>query len=117
MRILAALKFGTPVATIARQEGVTLRRMRMIVNALLAENASLEPASGFAQAEIRRLGAALEAALRTLGHGEAAAVDRVLRVVRELERYEDIGTESATDSGSRGARKRAKPETLGASSD
>jgi hypothetical protein len=84
LRILDALTRGAPLKAIADQEGVTFRRMRSIVNALLAENVGLEPASGFAQAQIRRLDAALAAALRTLGHGEPSAVERVVRVVARI---------------------------------
>jgi hypothetical protein len=113
MRILDALKRGAPMAAIADQEGLTLRRIRTIVNALLAENLGLEPASGFAQAQMRRLDAALRAALRALGHGEASSVERLLRVVREFERYSEIAEPSATERSPRRARENQKAETLG----
>ena len=117
LRILDALKNGAPLAAIARGEGVTNRRMRSIVNALLAENQDLKPASGFAQAQIRRLDKALEAALRTLGHGEASAVERVVRVVREFERYAEIAGAPATDLRPPRGGKGAKAETLAEAKD
>jgi hypothetical protein len=91
--------------------------MRAIVNALLAENQGLEPASGFVQAQMRRLDAALKAALRTLGHGEPSSVERLLRVVREIERYSETGNPSATEKIAAGRKISQKAETLAETKD
>jgi len=90
MRVLDALKSGASLSAIARQEGVSPRRMRDLVNALLATHEGLEPADGLTQIRSHRLDQALEAVIGEMRTGSSAAIGQLIRVLREFERNAEI---------------------------
>ena len=86
-RIVRMLTAGVSVAEIARREGVTQRRMRAIVQELLAERKPDATLSEFLALQVGRLGEALIVAHGAMSNGNMQAVDRVIKIVRELDRY------------------------------
>jgi hypothetical protein len=85
-RIVNLLNAGVSVAEIAQSQGVTHRRMRMIVAEILARRAPQPPAE-FLAVQISRLSEALLVSYGAMGGGNLEAVDRVVKIVRELDRY------------------------------
>jgi hypothetical protein len=96
MRVIDALKSGFSIAAIARQEGISDRRMREFVNALLASHPDLEPADGLTQIRSHRLDEALDAAFAEVRRGDRAAIGQLMRVLRECERKGEIGDRGRT---------------------
>ena len=94
MRILAALKRGASLTSIARQEGLSQRRLRDIVNALIAAREDLAPADGLAQLRAYHLNRTLDAAFDVVrsGSGSAAALGQILKILRDFERNPEIGS-------------------------
>ena len=103
LRVVDALERGASLAAMAQREGVTSRRMRDIVNALLATHQGLEPADGRTQMRERRLDQALDAAVSEMRSGSRTAIDQLIRLLREFDRNAEIGHLSRTE-------KRAKSE-------
>jgi hypothetical protein len=85
-RIVNLLNAGVSVAEIAQSEGVTHRRMRGIVEEILARRAPQPPAE-FLAVQVSRLSEALLVSYSAMGGGNLEAVDRVVKIVRELDRY------------------------------
>ena len=85
-RIVNLLNAGVSIAEIAQSEGVTHRRMRGIVEEILARRAPQPPAE-FLAVQVSRLNEALLVSYGAMGGGNLAAVDRVVKIVRELDRY------------------------------
>lgn len=85
-QIVNLLNAGVSVAEIAQSQGVTHRRMRMIVGEILARRAPQPPAE-FLAVQIGRLSEALLVSYSAMGGGNLEAVDRVVKIVRELDRY------------------------------
>src|SRR5271165_1581535 len=86
-RILRMLTAGASMAEIAMREGVTRRRMRAIVQEILSRPRPDETPSEFATLQVVRLNEALRASYSAMSGGNLRAVDRVVRIVRELDRY------------------------------
>jgi hypothetical protein len=89
-RIVGLLNRGASVPEIAASEGVTLKRMRNVVREILAERMPQPPAE-FLALQVNRLNEALLVSFTAM-HDSAEgtnfeAVDRVVRIVRELDRY------------------------------
>ena len=84
------------LSAIARQEGVSPRRMRNLVNALLATHEGLEPADGLTQIRSHRLNQALEAAIGQATSGRPAAIGHFIRVLHEFERNAEIDGRKTT---------------------
>ena len=100
-RIVGMLNRGVAVAEIADREGVSLKRMRNCVRELLARRAPQPPAE-FLAAQIGRLNEALLLSYSHM-HDERLgpnykAIDRVVRIVRELDRYHGFRPERAGDA-------------------
>jgi hypothetical protein len=85
-RIVNLLNAGVSVAEIAAREGVTHDRMRILVREILARRAPQPPAE-FLAVQISRLSEALLVSYSAMGGGNFQAVDRVVKIVRELDRY------------------------------
>ena len=89
-RIVALLNRGASVPEIAASEGLTLKRMRNVVREILSERMPQPPAE-FLALQVSRLNEALLvsfSAMRTAAEGtNFEAVDRVVKIVRELDRY------------------------------
>jgi DNA-binding CsgD family transcriptional regulator len=85
-RIVNLLNAGVSVAEIAQSEGVTDRNMRVTVREILARRAP-EPPAEFLAVQVSRLSEALLVSYSAMGGGNLEAVDRVVKIVRELDRY------------------------------
>ena len=89
-RIVGLLNRGVSVPEIAASEGLTLNRMRNVVRDILAERMPQPPAE-FLALQVSRLNEALLvsfSAMHTAAEGtNFEAVDRVVKIVRELDRY------------------------------
>jgi hypothetical protein len=84
------LNRGASVPEIAASEGLTLKRVRNVVREILSERMPQPPAE-FLALQVSRLNEALLVSFSAM-HTTAAgtnfeAVDRVVRIVRELDRY------------------------------
>ena len=89
-RIVGLLNRGASVPEIAASEGLTLKRMRNVVREILSERMPRPPAE-FLALQVSRLNEALLvsfSAMHTTAEGtNFEGVDRVVRIVRELDRY------------------------------
>jgi DNA-binding CsgD family transcriptional regulator len=89
-RVISLLNRGVSVPEIAAREGLSLKRMRNIVREILVERMPQPPAE-FLALQVSRLNEALlvsYSAMHTAAAGtNFEAVDRVVRIVRELDRY------------------------------
>ena len=84
--IIDLLNRGVSVAEIAARLGVTEKRMRAIVREILARRMP-EPPEEFVALQISRLNEALLVAYSAMSGQNLRAVDRVMKIVRELDRY------------------------------
>jgi hypothetical protein len=89
-RIVSLLNRGVSVAEIAAREGLSLSRMRRVVQAILAERLPQPPAE-FLALQVSRLNEALLVSYSAMHNSVTGtnfdAVDRVVKIVRELDRY------------------------------
>jgi hypothetical protein len=90
LQIIGLLNRGVSVAEIASRSGVSVQHMRKLVRKILAERAPQPPAEYLAL-QVSRLSEALLVSYSAM-HNSATgtnfeAVDRVVRIVRELDRY------------------------------
>ncbi len=90
VKLFTLLKSGMPIAEIALQEGISVRRARERVQEMLARR-EVDPPAGFAQLQIGRLNDALMVAYAAMMEGNMHALDRVLRIVGQLDRYHGLG--------------------------
>jgi DNA-binding CsgD family transcriptional regulator len=89
-RIVSLLNRGVSVAEIAGREGLSISRMRRLVQAILAERMPQPPAE-FVALQVSRLNEALFLSYGSMYNSETGtdfeAIDRVVKIVRELDRY------------------------------
>jgi hypothetical protein len=85
-RILERLAAGLTIQEVALREGISPHRAREWVSAFLARQADDRPGE-FIQMQIRRLSEAMLVAYSAMSGGNLKAVDRVVKIVRELDRY------------------------------
>src|SRR5271168_1425732 len=90
MRILERLTCGLTVAHIARIENLTVHRIRQIIAGML-EKRELDPPAGFVQIQIARLSEAIIVARTMMMEGDLQAMDRLIKLTRELDRYHGFG--------------------------
>ena len=88
-QIVNLLNAGVSIAEIAQSQGVTHRRMQTIVAEILARRAPQPPVE-FVAVQISRLSEALLVSYSAMGGGNLEAVDRVVKIVRELDRYHGL---------------------------
>ena len=86
LRILERLTTGLSVAHIARVEKLTVRRVQQIIAAML-ESREIDPPAGFVQLQVARLSDAMIVSHTMMMEGDLQAVDRMIRLARELDRY------------------------------
>ncbi len=84
--IVNSLNRGVSVAEIAQRIGVTEKRMRALVNEILARRMPAAP-EDFAALQVSRLNEALLIAYSAMSPENLRAVGLVVRIVRELDRY------------------------------
>ena len=82
IRLLAS---GQTINEVAAREGIPLRRARERVSAILARR--VDTPAEFAEMQIRRLNEAMVVAYASMRDGNLKAVDRVIRITREYDRY------------------------------
>ena len=80
------LNCGVSVAEIAARVGVGEKRMRAIVREILARRMP-HPPEEFVAIQVSRLNEALLIAFNAMSGANLKAVDRVVKIVRELDRY------------------------------
>src|SRR5271163_1851988 len=86
-RIIASLNRGVPVAVIAEWEDVGEKRMRALVRDILPRRMP-EPPAQFLAMQVSRIEEALLVSFGAIsGANNLQAVDRVVKIVRELDRY------------------------------
>jgi hypothetical protein len=88
-RIFGHLVRGMPHGAIARYENCSVQAVRKVIARELA-NRRIDPAGDFAKLQIARLNDALMAANAKMLEGDMAGVDRLLKVVAELDRYHGL---------------------------
>ena len=86
VKVFNLLKAGVPIAEIALQEGLSVRRAREIIQETLSRR-EVDPPAGFVQLQVGRLSDAMMVAYAAMMEGNMHALDRVLRIVGELDRY------------------------------
>ena len=77
---------GLTVAHIARVEQLTVRRVRQIIAEMLASR-EIDPPAGFVQLQIARLSEAMIVARTMMMQGNLQAMDRLIKLTSELDRY------------------------------
>jgi hypothetical protein len=85
-RIVDLLNCGRSVAEIAERENVTEKRMRALVQEILARRMP-QPRAEFLAQQVSRLHEALLVSYSAMSGDNLQAVDRVVKIVRELDRY------------------------------
>jgi DNA-binding NarL/FixJ family response regulator len=84
-RIVECLNRGVSVAEIAEREDVSQNRMHRLVRDILARRMPAPPAQ-FIVMQVNRLNEALHLSFDAMSGANLRAVDRVVRIVRELDR-------------------------------
>jgi len=92
--IVSLLNRGFSVAEIADRNGVSERAMRKSIRTLLARRAPAPPAE-FLPLQVSRLNEALLVAYGAMSPVNLEAVDRVVKIVRELDRYHGFAVQAA----------------------
>jgi len=100
-RVVEGLRGGVAMAEIARREGISERGMRKYVRTLFARRAP-EATGEFVATQMNRLNEALLVSFGAMSAENLPAVDRVVKIVRELDRYQGL------DGGARGTETRRK---------
>jgi hypothetical protein len=90
LRILERLTTGLTVSHIAREEGLTVTRIRQILADML-DSREIDPPAGFVQIQIARLSEAMIVARTMMMEGDLQAMDRLIKLMRELDRYHGFG--------------------------
>jgi len=98
IKLFNLLKAGVPIAEIALQEGLSVRRAREVVQEILARR-EVDPPAGFVQLQIGRLSDAMMVAHAAMMEGNMHALDRVLRIVGQLDRYHGLARPPADSDG------------------
>ena len=93
-RILEQLREGWAYDDIAREEGISERRVRQIVTQFLKAREALEGAT-HAHMQIDRLGRAMRVASDALARGDIRAIGPFIRVIDRLDRYQTLVHENA----------------------
>jgi hypothetical protein len=88
-RMFGYVVSGMPHGAIARMENCSVQAVRKAIAHELAER-RIAPAGDFAKLQIARLNDALMAASSKMLEGDMAALDRVVKIVAELDRYHGL---------------------------
>src|SRR5277367_1152641 len=88
-RIIELLNRGVPVVEIAELEDVGEKHMRAHVREALARRMP-EPPAQFVAMQVSRLNEALRMSFDAMSGANLRAVDRVVKIVRELDRYHGL---------------------------
>ena len=97
LRFVEKLAAGVTIEEIAASEGISPQWARARKTAILAERA-IDPPHEFIKLQIRRLSEAMLVAYSAMSGGNVKAVDQVIKVARELDRYHGFGAISGPRS-------------------
>jgi hypothetical protein len=97
LRPIERLAAGVTIEEIAASEGISCKWARERKAAILAER-TIDRPHDFIQLQIRRLNEAMLVAYSSMTTGNVKAVDQVIKVVRELDRYHGFGAISSPQS-------------------
>lgn len=86
VRVLAGLRNGASVEALAKREGLSARRMRVLVKALLDAHPDLEPADAFTQMRFQHLDRAVENLENDVLVGSRNGSGQMLNIAREYAR-------------------------------
>ena len=86
LRVLERLTSGLSLADIARVENLTVRRVRQVIAEML-DAREVDPPAGFVPLQIARLGDAMVVAHTMMMGGDPQAMDRLIKLTGELDRY------------------------------
>jgi hypothetical protein len=86
-RIFARMLEGQAYGEIAAAEGLTVRRVRMIVQEALGRR-DIEPREEYARVQVARLDSALRLVEGKVADGKLSAVSPLIRLVDQLDRYQ-----------------------------
>jgi hypothetical protein len=86
LRDVRSLAIGVSLEEVAANEGLSPRRARERVSAMFASR-KMDPPAEFVQLQIRRLSEAMIVAYGAMSSGNLKAVDRVVKITREFDRY------------------------------
>ena len=96
--IVDYLNRGASVAEIAARAGVSEKRMRAVIREILARRMPVPPEE-FVAVQVSRLNEAMLVAYSAMAPTNLKAVDRVVRIVRELDRYHGLFARAAPPRG------------------
>jgi Homeodomain-like domain len=113
-RIFMRLREGWPYTEIAREEGLTDRRIRQIVSETL-EKRMVDPPTDHAMLQRARLVPALRLAADAVISGDRKAIRYYLKLLDQLDRYQPAAARQAFDDEARG-RLQAKMDRIAARS-
>jgi hypothetical protein len=106
--IFRQLAAGLPLADFGTSLGLSPRRTRALVGSILRSRETYSP-DGFLPLQVARLSDAMMVAHAKMMAGDLAALDRVLKITRELERYHGFRATAATLGGCDGTVARLAP--------
>ena len=90
LRLIEKLAAGVTIEEIAASEGISVKWAQERKAALLASRV-IDTPHEFIQLQIRRLSEAMLVAYSSMTAGNVKAVDQVIKVARELDRYHGFG--------------------------
>ena len=90
LRLIEKLAAGATIEEIAASEGISVKWARERKAALLASRV-IDTPHEFIKLQIRRLSEAMLVSYSAMSLGDLKAVDKVIKVARELERYHGFG--------------------------
>ena len=93
LQLVEKLAAGATIEEIAADEGISPQWARERKAAVLAERA-IDPPHEFIQLQVRRLSEAMLFAYSAMSIGNLKAIDQVIKVARELDRYHGFGPQA-----------------------
>ena len=96
-RILDRLREGWAYDEVAREEGLTERRVRQIVAEYLKDRDAVEGVT-HAHMQIDRLGWAMRVAAEAMAEGDVRAIGPFIKAIDRLDRYQELARRTATQA-------------------
>ena len=93
LKLIAKLAAGATIEEIAASEGISVKWARERKAAVLASRV-IDTPHEFIKLQIRRLSEAMLVSYSAMSLGDLKAVDKVIKVARELDRYHGFGPHS-----------------------
>src|SRR5580704_5395901 len=92
LRLIEKLAAGVTIEEVAASEGISVKWARERKAAVLASRV-IDPPHEFLKLQIRRLSEAMLVSYSAMSNGDLRAVDKVIKVARELDRYHGFAPE------------------------